>query len=202
MSEMQNDDQAIMAKEMSTMDRPIPGESLTHDPEQPRAFEQAPKFTSAKKAQEEIFVKLTEEENFVPIMQLIDASEATIMDVTQNLLSAGFSAGKWNPDLMLMLVEPTAYMLMALAERAGIDYKIDNEPDEEDMEDKSNALSQEIAKKTPKSKTIPKTAISPEIVKKIENSSVASLMEKPSQSAESPVEGGEEPASLMEKPVG
>ena len=33
----------------------------------------------------------------------------------------GFREGKWNPDLMMMLIEPFMYLLMALAEKAGID---------------------------------------------------------------------------------
>lgn len=189
-----------MVEGLSTMERPIPGESLTHDPSQPRAFEQAPKFTKLNEAQEEIFMKLTEEENFVPIMQLIDSGEATIMDVTQNLLYAGFSAGQWNPDLMLLLVEPTAYTVMALAERAGIDYEIDNEPNEEDPEAKSNALTEQMNKKTPESKRVDKTAISPEVVEKIEDLSVPSLMEKP-EGLET-TEPTEEAPSLMEKPNG
>ncbi len=36
---------------------------------------------------------------------------------------------------MLMLVEPIMYLLMALAEKAGIDYKIDSEDDIDEDED-------------------------------------------------------------------
>jgi hypothetical protein len=47
-------------------------------------------------------------------------------------LFSGFNEGKYNPDLMLLMIEPTAYMIMALAERAGIDYEV-MEDDEEEM---------------------------------------------------------------------
>ena len=56
------------------------------------------------------------------------------------LLTLGFQAGKWNPDLMLMLIEPTIYMLLAIAEQIGIDPVLDREDDrdiessEDDME--------------------------------------------------------------------
>ena len=189
-----------MAEGLSTMERPIPGESLTHDPEQPRAFEQAPKFTKLNEAQEEIFMKLTSEEAFMPIMQLIDSGEATIMDVTQNLLYAGFSAGQWNPDLMLLLAEPTAYTIMALAERAGIEYEIDNEPEDKDPSDK---LAQTMSKKAPESKKVDKTAIAPEVVKKLEEVP-ESLLQMP-KGADARIDTDavdkEEAPSLMEKPT-
>jgi len=46
------------------------------------------------------------------------------MDIVQVLAFQGFNQNKWNPDLMMLIIEPTAYILMALAERAGIDYTI------------------------------------------------------------------------------
>ena len=124
-----------MLESLQEMKRPIPGQSLVNDPESPAPYERAPKNTSLKKTQEFIFSKLIEEETYVPIMTLLDSGEATIMEVTQNLLYAGFRAGQWNPDLMLLLAEPTAYMLMALAERADIDYKITDSDDEIISED-------------------------------------------------------------------
>ena len=39
-------------------------------------------------------------------------------------------------DLMLMLVEPVAYMILALAERAGLDPVIYREEDEDEAEDR------------------------------------------------------------------
>ena len=49
------------------------------------------------------------------------------MELSQVILFKGFTEGKWNPDLMMLLAEPLAYMLMALAERQGINYTIHNE---------------------------------------------------------------------------
>ena len=47
------------------------------------------------------------------------------------LLYSGFTGGKWTPDLMILLMEPTIYILMAIAERLDVEYLIDNE-DEDD----------------------------------------------------------------------
>jgi hypothetical protein len=171
----------IVAQEAAKMQRPIPGQSLTNDPENPAPYEKAPVFTNLNKAQDAIFSKLIDEEVYVPIMSLLDTGEATIMELTQNLLYVGFRAGQWNPDLMLMLAEPTAYMIMALAERAGIDYEIDEEEDEEKEENKelNNSLSrvkETINKKAPDSKQIPAGAIPKEIVARLDEAPVESLL--------------------------
>ena len=43
-------------------DRPIPGESLTNDPESPAPFEGPPQFSQKEDALEYLFVLLTEED--------------------------------------------------------------------------------------------------------------------------------------------
>lgn len=123
-----------MLEGLQGMERPIPGQSLTNDPDNPAPFEKAPKHSNVRKAQEDIFEKIIQEEVYIPVMQLLQNQEATIMEVTQNLLYAGFRAGQWNPDLMILLAEPTAYMFMALAERAQIDYVINDDDDEVEAE--------------------------------------------------------------------
>ena len=39
----------------------------------------------------------------------------------------GYTEGKWNPDLLMILIEPVAHIVMAMAEKAGIDYDLDDE---------------------------------------------------------------------------
>ena len=77
---------------------------------------------------------IIEEETYIPLMQAI-ADGYPLMDVTQAILFKGFSEGKWNPDLFVLLAEPTAYMLMALAERADIDFVINRGEEEDDDEE-------------------------------------------------------------------
>ena len=48
------------------------------------------------------------------------AEGTPIDDVAQMLLMTGFQKGKFNPDMMLQLLEPTMYMLLAIAEKVGI----------------------------------------------------------------------------------
>ena len=115
----------------SSLDRDIPGQSLTNDPDNPYPFEKAPEYTERTEALEYIFKSFIAEDSFKSILTLIRQG-IPIMSLTEIFLFKGFSEGKWNPDLMMMLAEPTAYMLMALAERSGIDYII-TKPDEEDL---------------------------------------------------------------------
>ena len=113
------------------MDRPIPGQSLTEDPDTQQPYTAAPEFTVPQEAVEYLFDQITEEDNYLPLMDSL-LEGTTIMDATRLILFSGFNEGKWNPDLMLLLIEPTAYMIMGLAERVGIEYEV-QEDDEEDM---------------------------------------------------------------------
>ena len=97
------------------------------------------------------------------------------MEITQVLLFDGFRQGKWNPDLFLMLIEPTAYMIMALAERADIEYKIDNEEEEEEEDSAINKKFSELSKKIKPSK-ITSGVIPKEIQKQIDQLPVESLL--------------------------
>jgi hypothetical protein len=112
------------------MDRPIPGQSLTEDPDIRQPYESATEFTVAQEAVDYVFATMTEEENYVPLMESI-LEGSTVMEATKVILFSGFNEGKWNPDLMLLLMEPIAYMIMGLAERVGIDYVVQEDDEEE-----------------------------------------------------------------------
>jgi len=161
---------------LGKMDRPIPGQSLTEDPETPQSYTSAPEFTVVKEALEYIFVTMTDEEaTYENIMSSISRG-VSIMELTQLVLFAGFNEGKWNPDLMLLLVEPTAYMIMGLAEKAGLDYEITDDDDEGDL---FGAKMPEETKQALESKEIPE-----ETMAQIE--STPSLMERPPAQEASP----------------
>lgn len=118
-------------KHQGKMARPIPGMSLTNDPESPAPFEGPPEFTKKKDALEAIFSGLIEENTYVQLIEAL-SNGIPVINVVQVILYEGFKQGKWNPDLFLLLIEPTAYIIMALAERAGVDVVVDNEDDEEE----------------------------------------------------------------------
>ncbi len=106
--------------------RPIPGQSLTSNPEEVRPFEGAPEFTNFKEALDYTVGELLEEEAYMSIVGAI-GDGVPVIDLVMQITYVGFREGKWNPDLMLMLLEPFAYLLMALAEKAGVKYRIDSD---------------------------------------------------------------------------
>ena len=114
----------------SQMKRSIPGEGMSNDPENPYSFEKAPEFAVQREALEYLFVTITDEDKYTDILRAIEQG-VPIMELTQVILFKGFTEGKWNPDLMMLLAEPLAFMLMAFAERQGIDYVITRDDVEE-----------------------------------------------------------------------
>jgi hypothetical protein len=161
-------------KAVTQMGRPIPGQSLTADPDNPAPYERPPKFTSIHAASEFIFGKLIEEETYMQVMELL-SDDMPIMDITQTLLFKGFTEGQWSPDLMLMLVEPVAYMLLALAERAQIDpviYRSEEEDEVDEMEVLGVEFTQEKIKGLEsfmKTKKAPAGMFTPEMAMQIES---------------------------------
>jgi hypothetical protein len=174
-----------MLQHLGKFSGPIPGQSLTNSPEAPQAFEKPPTYTTMDEALYGLFEMLTEEEMFA---NLVDAmkSGAPVTALTQVILTDGFQKGAWNPDLMVMLIEPTMYMIMSLAEKTGVKYSIDEEddPDVEVIEgDKELEFFNEFEKAVmTKSKNIDESAIPTNIKTEISKLKVpASLLEQTPQ---------------------
>tara|TARA_R100001460_G_scaffold540_5_gene2644 strand:- start:2492 stop:3115 length:624 start_codon:yes stop_codon:yes gene_type:complete len=174
--------------------RPIPGQSLTSNPEEVRPFEGAPEFTNFKEALDYTVGELLEEEAYMSIVGAI-GDGVPVIDLVMQITYVGFREGKWNPDLMMMLVEPLIYTLMALAEKADIEYRIDDEDDEDDepaesiLEEKAKNIADLAKAKLEKSGNIPSGAIPTEIAQQIEAAEVPeSLLAKPEQEEEVMVE--------------
>lgn len=132
-------------KFLSTNGRPIPGESLTNSPDTPYPWEQPTQFTELEPAIDALFIELTEPEAYHSLLNLIE-NEVPIGDVTQIVLTDGFQKGMWNPDLLMLLIEPTMYMIMALAEKAGIMDAIVYQGEDEEAEDEDNEQLSSIEK--------------------------------------------------------
>jgi hypothetical protein len=118
---------------------PIPGESLTSAPENPKAWERPSEFTNEDEAMKAIYLLLTEQDKLKIIVNTIDDG-VPLDEIAQVLLYKGYTEGKFNPDLMLLLIEPTLYLLISIADYAEIkDYVLyageDNDPDTQIPED-------------------------------------------------------------------
>tara|TARA_R100001594_G_scaffold61290_1_gene95452 strand:- start:27562 stop:28206 length:645 start_codon:yes stop_codon:yes gene_type:complete len=130
-----------MVDYMSTAPYPTPGQSLTNSPDHPQPWERPPTYTTMHDALYGLFETLTEEDMLQNIIVSI-SNNTPIEAIAKVILVDGFEKGAWNPDLLLQLVEPTMYMVMSIAEKAGIHYRIDEEdsPYEEELDGEQEAL--------------------------------------------------------------
>ena len=111
----------------------IPGQSLTNDPQQPYNWEKPAEYSNPNEAMLYIFESLTVPETTTNTLLSI-SNGVGIIDIASIVLYSGFLEGKWNPDLMTLLMEPTMYMLIALAEKADISYVLDSKEEQGDNE--------------------------------------------------------------------
>ena len=189
--------------------RPIPGQSLTSSPEQRRPFEQPPEFVNFKEALDYTVAELLREEVYTNIVVGIGQG-IPVADVALEIGYAGFREGKWNPDLMLMLIEPLVYVLMALCEKAGVEYRLSSDPEiEEEMEEDDDDISileaqakniaATIETKVGKNKDIPAGAVPTNVMQQIESTPVPeSLMARTREPEVAEIQE-EETKSLLER---
>ena len=181
--------------------KPIPGQSLTNAPDQRYPWESPPEYTDYKQALNFIADQLLDKEVYVPMMKGIGAG-VPITDITLQMLQAGFEQGKWNPDLLMMLIEPTVYTLMALAEKANIQYRINGDEEEDMDEDDEKEIQmmrqknlQELANtKVSGESKVPSGVVPREILQQIDNMEMPQSLlskEEPRQEEESLLARGE-----------
>tara|TARA_R110000772_G_C13286878_1_gene437612 strand:+ start:820 stop:1425 length:606 start_codon:yes stop_codon:yes gene_type:complete len=181
--------------------RPIPGQSLTSNPDEPRPFEGATEFTNFKEALDYTVTELLDPEAYLSLMGAV-GDNVPILDLVMQITYVGFREGKWNPDLMLMLVEPLIFVLMSLAEKAGIEYRIDSEDDDDDdtmFEERAKNIAEVAKEKLQNSNKSPAGLINQEILQKIEEAEVPqSLLSKPEETMSEEMNVKEE-QSLLSK---
>jgi len=181
--------------------RPIPGQSLTSNPNEPRPFEGAPEFTNFKEALDYTVTELLDPKAYLSLMGAV-GDNVPILDLVMQITYVGFREGKWNPDLMLMLVEPLIFVLMSLAEKAGIEYRIDSEDDDDDdtvFEERAKNIAEVAKEKVKNNSKSPSGLINQEILEKIEEAEVPqSLLSKPEEPVSEEI-NVEEEQSLLSK---
>jgi hypothetical protein len=142
-----------------------PGQSLTNSPDQKYPWEGPPRFTNRHDAELFILAQLTEEEIFLALMDMV-GDGITIEAITTTYLYNGYADGLWNADLLMLLVESVAFMIIGLAEKVGLDYKLyqgeeeddameepdpdledeDDEPEESGLSKTNNVIKEQIKK--------------------------------------------------------
>lgn len=128
----------------SRLERPVPGQSLTNDPENPAPYEKPPQYTKLADALDYYFATFTQEGTYEKLLSTI-AGGMPIMELVQIFLYQGFEDGLFNPDLMMLLAEPLAYMLAALCEREDIDFVITSDVDEEEEAEPTGMMQQAMS---------------------------------------------------------
>jgi len=150
---MKNPNAIAKEAEPFLFEGPTAGQSLTNDPSNPYPWEKAPEMTSVKMATEKIFFDLLKEDNLTTVATLM-SQKTPVADIANLLLTAGFQKGKWNPDMMLNLLEPTMYMLMAIAEKAGIDPVLTRDDADVIIEDDEDLALQDLQNSRQKIKNV------------------------------------------------
>ena len=111
---------------------PIPGESLTASPDTPKAWERPPEYTDQDDAMRAVYLELTKFDTLKELINIIDEG-IPLDEIAQVVLYKGYTEGKYTPDMMMLLAEPTIYLLIAIADYADIkDYVLYDGEDEDE----------------------------------------------------------------------
>lgn len=108
---------------------PIPGQNFTSD-NRNRSWHRPPEVVDFDEAVEMVAKKIMEPKAANSLLTFLEMG-MTVATATSTLLLGGMSAGKWTPDMMLMIAGPTARMIELMAKQAGIKYRMGIEEDEE-----------------------------------------------------------------------
>lgn len=160
----------MITEEMSAklLDAPIPGESLTQDPDNKQPWETAPEYTKLEEFMDDLFMNITNEGTFDGVLDALRQGIA-VEDVANMFLLQAFVSGKITVDLQLMAVEPTIFMLIGLGEYAGVKnmqlYPEDSMVGEET--DAIKALEEAAGEKVTIAEITAPAGISPELLAKL-----------------------------------
>lgn len=130
-----NQEQLKETEEMM-MTSPIPGQSLTQDPESRLPYEKPSKFSNIQDFIDETFLRFTDEDALPDLLDTMRHG-LPVEHIAEKYLMRTFRDGDINPDMLLLAIEPTIYMLISLATYAQIDpvlYPEDPMMDEEDSQ--------------------------------------------------------------------
>ena len=153
---------------------PIPGESLTSSPDMQKSWERPPQYTDPDDCMEAVYLELTSEEALPELVKMINDG-IPLDELAQVVLYKGYTEGLWNPDLMLMLIEPTIYLLISIADYADIkDYVLyegeEDDPDTQIEDDDITPINvdDDDEEEKPRVEKPSKDVINPSLLAKIE----------------------------------
>jgi len=93
-------------------DAPVPGQSLTDKPGN-SPWEHPPEYTDLQEASEHVWDKLTEPLFAQQVIAMLDAG-VPVEAIARVVIFAGFTEGKWSPDVGFMLAETVMKMVATI----------------------------------------------------------------------------------------
>ena len=108
--------------ERSRFDVAIPGQSLTKEPKS-YPWESPPMFTTNDEVINHYLNKFDNDETIFGLFAMLE-SGIPVTTIVTSMVMHGFSEGIYTPDLGILVGEELGMLIMAIAEEAGIDYKI------------------------------------------------------------------------------
>lgn len=101
---------------------PIPGENYTADTKN-YPWHRPPEFADLDKAIEMSAKRLTEENNAISILTMIEAG-VSVASITEMYLMSGIGAGKWTVDQALLLAGPVSHIICLMCKGYGVKYDL------------------------------------------------------------------------------
>lgn len=142
---------------------PLPGQSLTDKPGN-APWEHPPQYTNAHKACQFIFSQLMDPKIGSKTLMLLKGG-APIEWVAHSILFGGFSKGMWTPDLIVAMTKPVVAMLIMMAKKAGIKYRLKiNQGADTDLIELGQLLKKDQKNMADKGTSTPLDSTSPDIV--------------------------------------
>lgn len=112
---------------------PIPGQSLTQDPEMRGPWEMPPKFNTPNQAIDHLFKVVTSRGFIKHLDNLLSEDKKFYIDeIASGMLSEGFMQGLWTVDVMMLLVEPLITLLIWDAAQLNLSPSFSNDTGYED----------------------------------------------------------------------
>ena len=179
MAEVVIDDNATQL--ISPFSRPVPGQSLTNDPDTHYPWDTPPEIVSVQDGIDYFIETLLQKEALVSLVQILASGAYSISEIAQIMLEKGWREGKWKSDLMLMLAEPLMVIIMAISERAEIrDYELyageneelENEEETQITRDLKNSMEEAAMLKGMEIPSIKKESVPVEALEKIKEAPI------------------------------
>lgn len=104
---------------------PMPGQSWTK-PIGTHAFQRPPKMVDPEEAANEIWTRIMQKQNFASIVALLK-SGTPIVTLTISILMNAVISGMFTMDVAMIIKDVVASQIQAIAKKAGIDYRFNND---------------------------------------------------------------------------